>query len=83
MVALSNYLGVNLDSNLKDHGLDSLDSIEIAMQLEEDLGYTISAETLTQFSKIRHYVNYIEQVEGFKKENNGKAPLAWLIIGYL
>jgi acyl carrier protein len=46
------------------------------MQLEEDLGYTISAETLTQFSKIRHYVNYIGQVEGFKKENNGKAPLA-------
>ena len=61
---------------MKDHGLDSLDSIEIAMQLEEDLGYTISAETLTQFSKIRHYVNYIGQVEGFKKENNGKAPLA-------
>jgi acyl carrier protein len=52
-----------------------LDSIEIAMQLEEDLGYVISAETLSQFQRIKHYINYIEQVEGFKRDNNGKAPL--------
>jgi hypothetical protein len=45
------------------------------MQLEEDLGYVISAETLTQFQKVKHYINYIEQVEGFKKDNNGQAPL--------
>lgn len=44
------------------------------MQLEEDLGYVISAETLPSFSKVKHYVNYIEQVEAFKTANN-KAPL--------
>jgi acyl carrier protein len=45
------------------------------MLLEEELGYVISAETLTQFQKVKHYVNYIEQVEGFKTANSGKAPL--------
>jgi len=34
---------VTRESSLNDHGLDSLDAIEIAMQLEEDLGYVISA----------------------------------------
>jgi len=68
-------LGVTRESTLVDHGLDSLDAIELAMQLEEDLGYVISAETLTQFQKVKHFINYIEQVEGFKKDNNGQAPL--------
>ena len=68
--------GVTRESTLADHGLDSLDAIELAMQLEEDLGYVISAETLTQFQKVKHYINYIEQVEGFKKDTNGQAPLA-------
>ena len=44
------------------------------MQIEEDLGYVISAETLSSFHTVRHYINYIEQVEAFKRENN-KAPL--------
>ncbi len=47
------------------------------MQLEEDLGYVISAETLTQFQKVKHFINYIEQVEAFKKDNNGQVPLPW------
>ena len=46
------------------------------MQVEEDLGYTISAETLPSFSKVKHYITYIEHVEAFKKENN-KAPISW------
>jgi acyl carrier protein len=46
------------------------------MQLEEDLGYVISAETLSQFNKVKHYINYIEQVEAFKRDNSGKSPLA-------
>jgi acyl carrier protein len=55
---------------LADHGLDSLDQIEIAMQIEEDLGYLISAETLPVLRDVKHFVNYINQVEAFKKENN-------------
>jgi len=44
------------------------------MRIEEDLGYLISAETLSQFHAVKHFINYIEQVEAFKKENN-KNPL--------
>lgn len=67
--------GVNKSSTLAEHGLDSLDAIEISMQIEEDLGYTISAETLPSFTKVKHYITYIEQVEAFKCENN-KSPIA-------
>ena len=58
--------GLTIDSDLKKHGLDSFDCIEIAMQVEEDLGYLIPAENLAIFTKPKHYVNYIEQVEAFK-----------------
>lgn len=51
--------GVNKSSTLAEHGLDSLDAIEISMQIEEDLGYTISAETLPSFTKVKHYISYI------------------------
>lgn len=67
--------GVNKSSTLAEHGLDSLDAIEISMHIEEDLGYTISAETLPSFTKVKHYITYIEQVEAFKRENN-KSPIA-------
>jgi acyl carrier protein len=53
---------VTSSSSLGDHGLDSLDAIEIAMQIEEDLGYQISAETLPAFTKVSHYIKYIDQV---------------------
>lgn len=66
---------MNRESSLAEHGLDSLDAIEISMQIEEDLGYTISAETLPSFTKVKHYVTYIEQVEAFKRENS-KSPIA-------
>ena len=46
------------------------------MQIEEDLGYTISAETLPSFTKVSHYITYIDHAEAFKKENN-KAPISW------
>ena len=48
------------------------------MQVEEDLGYTISAETLPSFTRVNHYITYIEHVEAFKKENN-KAPIGWSV----
>ena len=68
--------GVTIDSSLEQHGLDSLDSIELSMRIEEDLGYVISAETLPVLRTVRHYANYIRQVESFKEENNGEGPLA-------
>ena len=65
---------LTLDSNLDEHGLDSLDCIEVAMQVETDLGYLIPSENLPAFSKPIHFVNYIEQVENFKVVY-GKNPL--------
>lgn len=71
----TNKANLSLESNLKDHGIDSLDVIELAMQLEEDLGYRISTENLPIFHKVKHFVNFINQVENFKETYN-RAPLA-------
>lgn len=66
-VTSQSNLGITRDSLLADHGLDSLDHIEIVMQIEEDLGYEISAETIPAFHTVKNYINYIEQVEAFKR----------------
>jgi acyl carrier protein len=60
--------GLNLESNLADHGLDSLDAVEISMILEDELGYIIEAEIMPKFTKPKHYVNYIKQMEAYKRE---------------
>lgn len=60
--------GLTMNSNLSEHGLDSLDAIELGMILEDELGYIIEAETLPQFTKVKHFVNYIKQMEAYKKE---------------
>jgi len=60
--------GVHLESDLRDHGLDSLDAIELGMVLEDELGYIIEAEVLPKFSKPKHYVNYIKQMEAYKTQ---------------
>lgn len=60
--------GVNLESNLRDHGLDSLDAIELGMVLEDELGYIIEAEVLPKFTKPKHFVNYIKQMEAYKAQ---------------
>ena len=67
--------GVTINSFLFEHGLDSLDAIELAMIIEEDLGYDVATETLPNFHRVSHFVNYISQVEKFKKTYR-KVPLA-------
>ena len=61
---------VALDSSLTDHGLDSLDVIELVIQVEDELGYLIDAEKLELFKKPKHFVNFITQMEAYKTENN-------------
>ena len=61
---------VSLDSNFADHGLDSLDVIELVIQVEDELNYLIDAEKLELFSKPKHFVNYINQMEAYKNEHN-------------
>ena len=61
---------VSLESNLNDHGLDSLDTIELVIQVEDELNYLIDAEKLELFTKPKHFVNYINQMEAYKNEHN-------------
>ena len=61
---------VNLESNFADHGLDSLDVIELVIQVEDELGYLIDAEKLELFNKPKHFVNFIAQMEAYKTEHH-------------
>ena len=60
---------VGLESSFADHGLDSLDVIELVIQIEDELGYLIDAEKLELFSKPKHFVNFISQMEAYKAEH--------------
>jgi acyl carrier protein len=59
---------VTLESQFTEHGLDSLDVIELIIQIEDELGYVIDAENLTKFKKPKHFVNFITQMEAYKSE---------------
>ena len=61
---------VSLDSDFADHGLDSLDAIELVIQIEDELGYLIDAEKLELFKKPKHFVHFISQMESYKNEHN-------------
>ena len=61
---------VSLDSAFADHGLDSLDVIELVIRVEDELGLMIDAENLQKFKKPRHFVNFIKQMEAYKEEFN-------------
>ena len=60
---------VGLESDLiKEHGLDSLDMIELIIQVEDELGYVIDAENLNKFKKPKHFFNFIMQMEAYRQE---------------
>ena len=61
---------MTLNSSLKEHGLDSLDVIELVIRIEDDLGYVIDAENLDLFKKPKHFVNYIKSIESYRSEFN-------------
>ena len=61
---------LKLDSTFKEHGLDSLDTIELVIRIEDELGYVIDAENLQKFKKPRHFVNFIKHMEAYKAEFN-------------
>jgi acyl carrier protein len=60
--------GLTMESDLADHGLDSLDAVELSMVLEDELGYIIEAEIMPKFTKPKHLVNYIKHMEAYKRE---------------
>jgi acyl carrier protein len=59
---------VTLESKFEDHGLDSLDAIELVIQIEDELGYVIDAENLQKFKKPKHFANFIAHMEAYKSE---------------
>lgn len=59
---------IELESSLRDHGLDSLDLIELVIQVEDELGVVIDAENLEKFQKPKHFVNFITHLEAYKRE---------------
>ena len=59
---------VTLDSVFTEHGLDSLDVIELIIQVEDELGYVIDADNLNKFKKPKHFVNFISHMEAYKSE---------------
>ena len=61
---------LTVDSTFTDHGLDKLDVIELIIQVEDDLGYVIDGENLEKFQSPRHFINFIEHMEAYKKEHN-------------
>ena len=64
----TNKAGVTLDAPFQDHNIDSLDIVELVIQIEDELGYVVEPENLEKFSKPRHLVNYILQYEAYRKE---------------
>ena len=59
---------LTLESTFFDHGLDSLDVIELIIQIEDELGILIDAENLEKFKKPKHFVNFILSIEAYKRE---------------
>lgn len=65
----TNKDAITKDSLLKDHGLDSVDTLELCVQMEDELGYIIEAETMPKFNKVEHFINFIKHIEAYKREH--------------
>lgn len=66
---ISEKLSVDADtirsesSFLDDLGADSLDLVELVMALEDELGCSISTETIEGFNTVGDVVSYLEIIE--------------------
>jgi len=65
----TNKDAITAESNFADHGLDSIDSLELCVQLEDELGYIIEAETMPKIKKVRHLINFIKHMEAYKQQH--------------
>ncbi len=63
--AIANHLGVNIDSIkessklVDDLGADSLDLVELTMDLEEKFGVKIPDEDISKLSDVKSVVDYL------------------------
>lgn len=51
---------VTLDTHLEDLGFDSLDMIDIAMDIEDEFEIEVPDEALEKFETVRDIVNFVE-----------------------
>ena len=70
----TNKANLTPDSLYTDHGLDSLDVIELVIQVEDEIGVIIDAENLDLFKKPRHFINFIYQTDTYIK-TTGHDPI--------
>ena len=53
---------VTMDTNMKeDLNIDSLDAMELAMSVEENLGVTIPEDQLAEMVYVKDIVNYVDE----------------------
>lgn len=53
---------VTMDTNMKeDLNIDSLDAMELAMSVEENLGVTIPEDKLAEMVYVKDIVNYVDE----------------------
>lgn len=53
---------VTLDANLEDLNFDSLDMIDIVMDIEDEFSVEVPDEALAKFETIRDIVNFLENI---------------------
>lgn len=58
---------LTLDSNLRDLGIDSLDVVDLIMDLEEELGIEFSDEELMSIHTMKDVCDLIDKKEGVRK----------------
>ncbi|HKL60921.1 MAG TPA: acyl carrier protein [Acholeplasma sp.] len=55
---------INMEARLQeDLGADSLDAVELIMNIEDEFDISISDEAAQDIKTVGHLVNYIEQVK--------------------
>lgn len=53
---------VTLDTHLEDLGVDSLDMIDMAMDIEDEFEIEVTDEVLEKFETVRDIVNFVENL---------------------
>ncbi len=52
---------ISLESTMKDLGVDSLDLVEVVLEVEERLGVTFEDEELIELKTVEHVVSLINK----------------------
>lgn len=62
-----NIIKLSLKSSFQDHGLDSLDGLELVTKVEDQLGIHANDETLRSLNTVAGFVNFIKNAQNSPK----------------